>query len=156
MNENIVPHLSSVSCIRGLQNRPRTPHESHNVVLDVCNTIPPSGQLDVSEQLTHGQGDDVHVVALLWGDGQRVRSQLVVEIGRTCQSVRIVVEKRADLWRAASEHYSRNVQLTYHARNATITSEVIRRPHAIDAGQIQELNERVSDISDGIHDRGGP
>ena len=81
---------------------PRTSHESHNVVLDICNTVPPSGQLDVSEQLTNGQGDDARVVANLWCDGQRVRGQLIVKIGRACPGVWVVIEKRTDLWRVMS------------------------------------------------------
>jgi len=59
----------------------------------VSSTVKPRSQLDVSEQLTNGQSDDVRVVLALLCDGPCVQSQLVVEIGRPRQYIGIVVEE---------------------------------------------------------------
>ena len=84
--------------VRGFsRDKSRTPHESHNVVLDVRTAVPPNGYLDVSKQLADGQSNDFCVVVVLWCDGQRIRSQFVVEIGRARQSIRVVFEKGNDL-----------------------------------------------------------
>jgi len=60
-------------------------------------TVPPSGQLDVSKQLASRQGEDICVVAVLWRDGQCVRGQVLVELGRACQDIGVVVEECVDL-----------------------------------------------------------
>ena len=97
INERIVPHLFSVSLLlRASHSEPRTLQEGHNVVL-TRKAAPSSGQLDVSEQLTNGQSENVRVVAVLWRDGQCVGSQLIVEIGCACQGIGVVIEDCTDL-----------------------------------------------------------
>ena len=81
---------------RAPQGKPRTPEESHCVVL-ARKAVPSGGQLDVSEQLTDGQGNNVRIIAVLWRDGQCIRSQLVVKVGRACQGVGVVIEECNDL-----------------------------------------------------------
>lgn len=80
------------------QDKPLTPHESHNIRRDVSGTVPSRGYLDISEQLSSGQSEDVRVVAVLWCDGQCVRSQFAIEGVRARQHVGVIIEKHRDLW----------------------------------------------------------
>ena len=79
------------------KSKKSTSHKSHDVSRDVSSTVPPRGQLDISEQLSNGQGDNVRVVTVLWCDGQCVRSQLVVKIGRARQDIGVIIEERSNL-----------------------------------------------------------
>ena len=44
---------------------------------------------------------------------------------------------------------------TYHARETTVASQVVRTANTVGIREIRELNENLSDKSNCIHDRGG-
>jgi hypothetical protein len=47
----------------------------------------------------------------------------------------------------------RSVHWTHHVINTVVASEIVRAAQVVDVREVRELNERVSDISDGVHDR---
>jgi len=49
----------------------------------------------------------------------------------------------------------RSIQRTHHAGDAAVASEVVGSARTIDVGDVRELNQSISDISDSIHDRVG-
>jgi len=136
------------------KGKPRTPHKSHDVVLDESSTVPPNGQLDGSEQLTNGQSDDVRIVVVLWSDGQCVRCQIVVEIDRPRQGIGVVIEERNDLRGSRKHRHIGSVQRTHRIISAIVASEVVATAPTVDIGDVRELNERASGTSDDINDRG--
>ena len=48
----------------------------------------------------------------------------------------------------------RSVEWTYHVGNVAVSSEIVGTALAVGVRDIQELNERVSDITDIIHNWG--
>ena len=51
--------------------------------------------------------------------------------------------------------HTRSVQQTYHIGNTTVASEIVGTPESVSVWDVQKLNERVSDLTDSIHNRGG-
>ena len=49
----------------------------------------------------------------------------------------------------------RRVQQVYHISNTVVASEIVRTSQGVDIRDVQELDERVPDIANNIHNRGG-
>lgn len=122
----------------------------------MSGTVVPRGQLDVPKDLADGQSEDAGVVVVLRCDSQRSRSQLVIESCRASQSIGVIIKETSDLGGGQiSATYSRSVRWAYQISNTVVACEIVRTALGVDVRDVQDLDERVPDISYGIHNLGG-